>query len=227
MNLTPDQLITIDRHLRKENWLLNEELIAELTDHYVTGISDRMAQGQAFGEALIEVYKGFGWRKGLLKMEEDFQNSQARGNVRAIKTLFLNYFQLPCIGVTLLIFTVFYTLVLLYKVSSGHFSPDWLTYPALLGMCVVYILAFVHLIRNHTLTEKKKRINQGLFMVVQGLSSLFSIGLFSSFFLPITRLITDFPLPLSVALTLFVLFELVITEWLYSDLYTRKKTKTA
>ena len=81
MTLTPDQLTTIDRHLRKENWLLNESLIAELTDHYATGIADRMVQGQAFSEALIEVYKGFGWRKGLLKMEEEYGIQKKRQTI--------------------------------------------------------------------------------------------------------------------------------------------------
>ena len=31
MNLTTAQLAAIDRHLRQDNWLLNDALIAELT----------------------------------------------------------------------------------------------------------------------------------------------------------------------------------------------------
>jgi hypothetical protein len=73
MSLSPAQLTAIDQHLRKENWLLNEDLITELTDHYINGISDRLAQGIAFEVALREIHAGFGGRKGLLKMEEDFQ----------------------------------------------------------------------------------------------------------------------------------------------------------
>ncbi|GAB3026781.1 hypothetical protein [Spirosoma pulveris] len=71
--LTPAQLTAIDQHLRKENWLLNEDLISELTDHYINGITDRLAQGMAFDMALREIHTGFGGRKGLLKMEEDYQ----------------------------------------------------------------------------------------------------------------------------------------------------------
>jgi hypothetical protein len=71
--LTSAQLTAIDQHLRKENWLLNEDLIAELTDHYVNGISERLAQDMAFDMALREMHTGFGGRKGLLKMEEDYQ----------------------------------------------------------------------------------------------------------------------------------------------------------
>ncbi|MCX6218889.1 hypothetical protein [Spirosoma sp.] len=76
--LTPAQLTAIDQHLRKENWLLNEDLITELTDHYINGITDRLAQGMAFDLALREIHTGFGGRKGLLKMEEDYQVQRYR-----------------------------------------------------------------------------------------------------------------------------------------------------
>lgn len=70
--LTTDQLSAIDRHLRKDNWLLNEDLIAELTDHYADAIADQSGCGVSFDTALNDVHKSFGGRKGLLKMEEDF-----------------------------------------------------------------------------------------------------------------------------------------------------------
>ena len=114
MNLTSDQLATIDRHLRKENWLLNEALIAELTDHYATGIADRMVQGQAFSEALIEVYKGFGWRKGLLKMEEEYGIQKKRQTIlmawREVKPFFVG----QRIPITIAIFAGLYQLDSLY-----------------------------------------------------------------------------------------------------------------
>lgn len=46
--LTSDQFKAIDLHLRKENWLLDEELIAELTDHYAAGINERTARELSF-----------------------------------------------------------------------------------------------------------------------------------------------------------------------------------
>ena len=76
--LIPDQIQAIDRHLRKENWLLNEDLITELTDHYVAGIEERMAHGKAFDAALREIHADFGGRKGLLAMEEGYQTQKAR-----------------------------------------------------------------------------------------------------------------------------------------------------
>ncbi|QDK77814.1 hypothetical protein EXU85_04085 [Spirosoma sp. KCTC 42546] len=75
--LTPAQLTAIDNHLRKENWLLNNDLIAELTDHYAVGIEDRLDKGMAFDTAILELHSGFGGRKGLLKMEEEYQRQKA------------------------------------------------------------------------------------------------------------------------------------------------------
>ncbi|OIN60175.1 hypothetical protein [Arsenicibacter rosenii] len=76
--LTNDQLAAIDRHLRKDNWLLNEDLIAELTDHYANAITEAVANGQAFDSALANVHHSFGERKGLLSMEETYQTEKAK-----------------------------------------------------------------------------------------------------------------------------------------------------
>jgi hypothetical protein len=76
--LTTDQLTAIDRHLRKDNWLLNEELIAELTDHYANAVMDAMGQGSSFDQAINDVHKTFGGRKGLLAMEETYQTEKAK-----------------------------------------------------------------------------------------------------------------------------------------------------
>ena len=41
--LTTAQLKFIDKHLRSDNWLINNDLIAELTDHYVDAVTDKVA----------------------------------------------------------------------------------------------------------------------------------------------------------------------------------------
>ncbi|WP_461066887.1 hypothetical protein [Spirosoma horti] len=87
--LTSAQLSTIDQHLRKENWLLNEDLIAELTDHYIQGISERLDQGMEFSVALRDIHTGFGGRKGLLKMERHYN----RVTYRQYDTLFMKIAQ--------------------------------------------------------------------------------------------------------------------------------------
>ncbi|WP_375448580.1 hypothetical protein [uncultured Fibrella sp.] len=109
--LTPAQLTLIDKHLRSDNWLLNNVLIAELTDHYVDAISDKMGQNVPFEVALQDVHRSFGGRKGLLKMEENYQKTQANTNSRVYKDAFKKAFQLPGLGYTLLIWTICYGIV--------------------------------------------------------------------------------------------------------------------
>ncbi|MGM9507908.1 hypothetical protein ACS5NO_09280 [Larkinella sp. GY13] len=99
MALTPDQLTAIDRHLRKENWLLNEDLVAELTDHYANGIAEQLANGVPFELALIDIHKGFGGRKGLLKMEEEYLAEMFRAPALAFRKRLKTYTRWPKIVV--------------------------------------------------------------------------------------------------------------------------------
>ncbi|SOD89763.1 hypothetical protein [Spirosoma fluviale] len=70
--LTSAQQSTLDYHLRETNLLTNEELIQELTDHFTTALLDRMAQGMTFATALTATQEAFGGRKGLQKMERQY-----------------------------------------------------------------------------------------------------------------------------------------------------------
>ncbi len=127
--LTPDQLNQIDQHLRKENWLLNEDFIAELTDHYAAGIDDRMAHGLSFSDALRAVHTDFGGRKALLKMEEEAQKQQGRKYHRQEWELIRSFTQGPrwyagaglLIGMLLLntLFGQYDTLKLAYAIGFG------------------------------------------------------------------------------------------------------------
>ena len=74
--LTSTQIALIDKHLRSDNWLLNNGLITELTDHYQESIATYIAGGKTFDEALRAVHADFGGRKGLLAMEESFVVAQ-------------------------------------------------------------------------------------------------------------------------------------------------------
>ena len=69
MQLTAAQIALINKHLRKDNWLTDSELIAELTDHYIDSISDQMVGGKSFQEALKTVHANFGGRRGLVMLE--------------------------------------------------------------------------------------------------------------------------------------------------------------
>lgn len=150
--LTPAQLALIDKHLRSDNWLLNNDLIAELTDHYVDAISDKLTQGIPFEIAIQDVHHSFGGRKGLLRMEENYQKAQAHTNSRVYRDAFKKAFQLSGIGYTLLIWIICYGIV-------RTFPFDWFTAQfnhvrdlAFFGLMSIltgiFVYAFVSLLRQ-------------------------------------------------------------------------------
>lgn len=85
--LTPAQQATLDYHLRETIQLSNEDLILELIDHYTIALDDRLRQGMTFESALNDVQNGFGGRKGLQKMERQYN----RVTYKQYDTLFMNY----------------------------------------------------------------------------------------------------------------------------------------
>lgn len=119
MTLSPDQLQAIDRHLRRENWLLNENLIDELTDHYAAGITEKMAKGQPFDDSLIEVSRGFGFRAGLLKLEAEFvqvANKTAWAEYKRVLWLYARVPGLLCLPIVA--FVVWHLLFQYWHVTS-------------------------------------------------------------------------------------------------------------
>ena len=95
------QAALIDKHLRSDNWLLNNDLIAELTDYYQESIATYIAGGKTFDEALRAVHADFGGRPGLLAMEESFVVAQQQDTVRLLKEALLSYFRWPRLPFTL------------------------------------------------------------------------------------------------------------------------------
>ncbi len=102
--LTPTQFKLIDKHLRHDNWLINNDLIAELMDYYVDAISAKLAEGMPFELALQDVYYSFGGRNGLLTMEENYLKTRPNARFHLYRSAFVNAFRAPGIGYTLLIF---------------------------------------------------------------------------------------------------------------------------
>lgn len=229
MNLTPDQHTAIDRHLRKENWLLNEDVIAELTDHYINGISERMAYGMTFDEALREVHTGFGGRKELLKIEEDYQKTQAKSNGRLVRRLFVRYFQRPRLSITLTLFAGVYGFIRLVPSIGSVLLSDkgWLFYPALGGLVVLYVLSLAQLIERTEQTTIAKSTSQTIQMLVQGFTSVLIIGFFVNTVVPINRLLGNYPLPVAALITLALIVETAVTELVFDHLYKNRKPKTA
>lgn len=220
MQLTPDQLAAIDRHLRKDNWLLNEALIAELTDHYTNAILDRMAQGMTVESALLDVHKEFGYRKGLLKMEEDYGKTQAKSSMRFGHQQFKSYLRLPRFPWTVGVFAVVYVLTLwINKTGTTLFAVDSWSFVAIITLgVVIYFAAFYKLIKSEpSMLVHQHGLAPGIFLG-QGAILLTSLSFFVRIFLPIESVASDYPLPFSVLVTLVIVyeaasFEVIIKAW--------------
>ncbi|SOD89776.1 hypothetical protein [Spirosoma fluviale] len=128
--LTPAQLTAIDQHLRKENWLLNEELIIELTDHYINGISERLAQGMPFDVAMREIQRNFGGRKGLLAMEEEKAKHQSSRIARELRQLIGSYVRPPRLSLTILL------IGLAYWATTTGLIGDWMGWFHIIVVCL-------------------------------------------------------------------------------------------
>lgn len=229
MKLTPDQLAAIDHHLRKENWLLNEDLIAELTDHYVAGLEDRIANETTFKAALRDVHTSFGGRKGLLKMEKEYQVQTAKSNGRLVRQLFLSYFQRPRLSITFTLFAGVYGLIRLVPFIGGVLDSDkrWLFYPAMGGLIILYLVSFAQLIQRTEQTTIARSTSQAVRVLVQGFASMLAIGFVVNTVIPINRLLGDHPIPVAVFITVILIFETTVTEMHFDHLYKNRKVKPA
>lgn len=114
MNLTIDQLAAIDWQLRHKRLLQNEELIAELTDHFAVAISEQMMVGQSFNEAGETVMTMFGGWVGLVKLQKDYVQAQNRAAWATFGRVALSYLITPRLLLTLLLLVSTYYLLQAY-----------------------------------------------------------------------------------------------------------------
>ena len=136
MSLSPAQLTAIDQHLRKENWLLNEDLIAELKDHYAEGIEERLAKGMAFDVAMREIQREFGGRSGLLALEEEKNRSRTPIIARQLRQLIGSYFRPPRLSLTILL------LGFAYWSADKELVSDWLSW-ALVSFSLISAISII------------------------------------------------------------------------------------
>lgn len=95
MQLTPYQLGRIEQHLRFDNWLSNDGLLAELTDHYAEVIRAKMESGIPFDYALQLTTADFGGQRGLLAMERAVNAPVFRQSTACFWQVIQSY-QRPC-----------------------------------------------------------------------------------------------------------------------------------
>ncbi|WP_138990043.1 hypothetical protein [Larkinella sp. C7] len=208
MALTPDQLTAIDRHLRKENWLLNEDLIAELTDHYANGIAEQVANGIPFELALIDIHKGFGGRKGLLKMEEEYHTTQAKVHIRLLRSILSSYFKMPRLGITVLSSLVLYGLNVMFPLSL---KSDYVGFALATVALVTYFFAFRRLMYWHKSGFGR---NAQVNLILQGFNALFLSFFYLRLFLPDKILLNLHPAVTTFICIVFFLYEVSTFELL-------------
>ncbi|MVM35853.1 hypothetical protein GO755_37905 [Spirosoma sp. HMF4905] len=123
--LTPAQLTAIDNHLRshlnKLKWLHQDEFIAEITDHYIDAISERMSQGDSFDAALISIYNSFGQSPGLKQLELTYWKFSAREFRKKIVIYMLNFLSFPLVFITVPSIVLF--LMVRIKFAGLFLSP--------------------------------------------------------------------------------------------------------
>ena len=165
--LTPNQLITIDNHLRRANRLTNEELIQELTDHYTAALSERMAQGMPFDTALADVEQAFGGRQGLQKMERGYN----RITFRQYDSLWLQYIRKQgrwphCLMPLFVFGVVYWTTTDMSRPTS--FSIDTLIHTPwfgfILGSIAGLIIKFIQLTIQGAFGEKTSPTKPGTWL---------------------------------------------------------------
>ena len=143
--LTSTQLKTIDKHLHNDNWLLNNALIAELTDHYVDAISDKLAQNVSFELAIQDVHRSFGGRVGLLRMEENYLATKAHGNLHLYWNTVLKAFRVPGIGYTSIVYLGCYLLFQTGVIAQAIEQVRQLGDGLLVALLLLSIIAFVYI----------------------------------------------------------------------------------
>lgn len=114
MNLIPDQLQAINWQLHHNNVLVNDALIAELTDHFAAAIAGRMATGEDFDAAGQHVLTQFGGWRGLADLQTQYVRAQNRAAWQAFGRIARQYVAGPRLLITLPLLTGTYWLLTQY-----------------------------------------------------------------------------------------------------------------
>ncbi len=210
--LTPAQLQRINKHLRTDNWLINNDLVAELTDHYADALTAKLAEGISFEVALQDVHRSFGGRKGLLAMEENYVHTKARTNGRVYRKAFAGAFRGVRLGQTGLLWLVVYALLSTLPIEqiSAHINRavGGLNAVAFSGLMVALLAAYVYAwVRMYRELANGSFSLHGSSGAVQVVLQSVAVVCYLTVFLPVHHLLTTYPLLASVAITLFCVHE--------------------
>ena len=99
MNLTPDQLAAINRHLRKSG-IIYQEVYDELFDHYVNAIEGQLSSGISFDSAFGNIVRQFGGKPGLVTIQRKRSKAAGRLYRRVLLDILLGVIRWPGVAIT-------------------------------------------------------------------------------------------------------------------------------
>lgn len=118
MKLEKEHIALIENHLRNTCWLENQDFIDEMTDHYACALEEKLGEGKAWKEAMNEIYASFGYRSGLMKMEQKSIRNQHYLGLKYYGNSFKNYFiKFPNNLLAVFAFSIFYVLLTDFAVN--------------------------------------------------------------------------------------------------------------
>lgn len=118
--LLPEHTYEIDYFFRTVLRLSNEDLIAELTDHFSASIEEQMDRGITFPESLHTIFSDFGGRKGLQQMERQYNSITFRQFDKVWKEAILSQFHTPNLWVTVAVYVGVFALSFFIEQPQGE-----------------------------------------------------------------------------------------------------------
>jgi hypothetical protein len=191
----------------RKHYIHYYEVQAELVDHFADAIEALRKQQPSisFDDALNSVYSSFGGYKGMQKIQEEKKKMVARQHNKLKKEIFLSYFQVPKIFLTVLLGVVCYFIT--------EF-PDPVYSRILMGIAIpaAFFWEFRSMLQFHGRRNKYRQylllLNEsesgilifGLFFAVNGLLNYFMGALMPSWFSQETLL------PIYILFPLYIVF---------------------
>lgn len=108
--LTPTQLTDISRYLKKSG-ILYEEVHDELVDHFINAIEAQMANQTSFDDALVDVGRQFGGRRGLMHIQGKRTQAANKQYNQSLIRYACELVKWPNLPVTVTLVWLLYTLV--------------------------------------------------------------------------------------------------------------------
>ncbi len=170
--LTDNQIETLYRFCKK-HYIHFYEVQAELVDHLANAIEARMAAdpGLSFERALAQAYDAFGGYKGLQAVQQEKEKQVRKQNWKLKKSLFLDYFKLPRLAFTAMVFALIFTIL--------TYGPG--TWLQVLVPTFIFGFWISELVRTIPLQRRMNRVHTPLLLFQHresfGLFSLYIIGI--------------------------------------------------